>query len=560
MDMMRTRLPVRRGGILLLALLLSCAEGSVTETPLDVADIGIAGARASLTVGESLQLQATPRSASGRNLTARPVNWSSSNGSVATVNGNGLVQAVGAGNVTITAASGPASSAVSIQVIAPPQLQVSQTNIAFTGTVGGANPAPATFTVTNSASAAVISGVTVTASSTGSWLSAVPEPAGSNSTPLTVRVSAQVAGLSAGQHTGTISVAAPGVPNSPRVINVTLTLTAQQFMLTVAGTGNGSGVVSGNGINCVITAGVTSGTCNVALSGGTTAVLTPTPNTGTAFAGWTGCSSVGGSNCSVAMTQNRTVTASFTLAQATPLVRTLPASSVGPGSAVLNGAASTTTDTLAGYSVWFEIGTSPTLATFSSAAPYTLLPGDPVCPGVSVECEWESRWDLRGSTTYYFRIAASNQAGTARGSILSFTTAPPQAPTVSTDSASLVTSTTFRTHGTSIPNGADHEFWFEVSSSPDMSNPVTSTVLSNTAEQGARIFFAGWSGATPNTVYYYRAVARNSAGTRFGATLNVRTAASAFELNDTASGLMPAGSGSAPLRSAPPVAPARRRN
>ncbi len=79
---------------------------SVTVTPVPVASVTVTPASGSVAVGSTLQLTATPRDANGNPLTGRTITWQSSNATVASVNGSGLVSGVAAGGpVTITATS-----------------------------------------------------------------------------------------------------------------------------------------------------------------------------------------------------------------------------------------------------------------------------------------------------------------------------------------------------------------------------------------------------------------------------------------------------------------------
>ena len=83
-------------------------------------------------------------------------------------------------------------------------------------------------------------------------------------------------------------------------------------VLTVTGSGTGSGVVTARGgfINCSITDGTSSGICKSPFDNGAIVALTATPATGHTFVGWSGaCSGLG--VCTVSMTQNHTVTATF---------------------------------------------------------------------------------------------------------------------------------------------------------------------------------------------------------------------------------------------------------
>src|SRR6202040_73966 len=66
------------------------------------------------------QLTATLRDAANNVLTGRLVTWSSSNQAAATVDGNGLVTAVGAGATTITATSETKTGTSSITVTLAP--------------------------------------------------------------------------------------------------------------------------------------------------------------------------------------------------------------------------------------------------------------------------------------------------------------------------------------------------------------------------------------------------------------------------------------------------------
>lgn len=82
----------------------------------------------SLTEGDSYQLKAT---VSPSNATDKTVTWSSSNSSVASVDNNGNVKAIKAGNATITAKSGSVSATctVSVQAKAPTEIPVSSISL-----------------------------------------------------------------------------------------------------------------------------------------------------------------------------------------------------------------------------------------------------------------------------------------------------------------------------------------------------------------------------------------------------------------------------------------------
>ncbi|MFI5310415.1 MAG: Ig-like domain-containing protein [Gemmatimonadales bacterium] len=105
------------------------ASAVMTVTVIDP-DANVAAAVAIQTgprtvwMGEALQLSADVENKWGEVVRSLPVTWSSANDGVATVTPDGRVQGVAHGTVSITAASGSASSSVSITVFAPGDLRI----------------------------------------------------------------------------------------------------------------------------------------------------------------------------------------------------------------------------------------------------------------------------------------------------------------------------------------------------------------------------------------------------------------------------------------------------
>jgi len=101
------------------------------------------------------------------------------------------------------------------------------------------------------------------------------------------------------------------------------------YTLAINGSGSGNGTVSGSGINCTINSGNTSGTCSAPYNSGTSVNLSASPGGSSTFGGWSGASCSGTGGCTVSMTANRTVTATFnTPSNAAPSVTiTSPTSS-----------------------------------------------------------------------------------------------------------------------------------------------------------------------------------------------------------------------------------------
>jgi len=65
---------------------------TVTVTTVPVASVTVTPASANLQTGQTVQLTATARDASGNPLSGRVMTWTSTNTSIATVNGSGLGQ------------------------------------------------------------------------------------------------------------------------------------------------------------------------------------------------------------------------------------------------------------------------------------------------------------------------------------------------------------------------------------------------------------------------------------------------------------------------------------
>ncbi len=89
---------------------------------------------------------------------------------------------------------------------------------------------------------------------------------------------------------------------------VTATFALQAVSLTVVRAGTGAGTVTSNDGNIVC-----GSTCSEVVASGTPVTLTPTPASGSSFAGWTGGGCSGTGACTVTVTAATTVTATFTL-------------------------------------------------------------------------------------------------------------------------------------------------------------------------------------------------------------------------------------------------------
>jgi hypothetical protein len=98
-----------------------------------------------------------------------------------------------------------------------PTIGVNPGSLSFTATVGGANPANQTISVTNTGAGTL----SFTATDNASWLTISPA---SGTAPATLTASVDISGLAAGTYTGTITISATGASNTPVSVPVTLTV------------------------------------------------------------------------------------------------------------------------------------------------------------------------------------------------------------------------------------------------------------------------------------------------------------------------------------------------
>ena len=203
--------------------------------------------------------------------------------------------------------------------------------------------------------------------------------------------------------------------DADKSVNAAFGQTFNTKTLTVSKSGAGSGTVTSSpaGINC-------GADCSENYIDGTSVTLTASASAGSTFTGWSGaCSGTG--TCAVTMNSAQSATANFNANS--PTTSTSPVSSVTANGAALNG--STNPNGLA-TSAWFEWGTSASLSTFNTTSPTQNLGS-----GTSAVSYSASISGLSSGATYYFRAAASNSAGTSKGTILNFTTVAVAAPGVS---------------------------------------------------------------------------------------------------------------------------------
>ena len=201
----------------------------------------------------------------------------------------------------------------------------------------------------------------------------------------------------------------------------------------------------------------------------------------------------------------------------TPTATTSSSSSITSTTATVGGSANPNG---ADTHVWFEYSTNSSMIGSISTAQQDIGSGGGSV-GVSANLS-----GLAASTTYYFQIFASNSVGTNSGAILSFTTgAVPQPPTVSTNTASSITSATAALNGTANPNGLDTHVWFLYSTNSSMSGSISTAQQDIRSGNSSVGVSANLSGLAGSTTYYFQVRASNSAGTSTGVIFSFVTAA-----------------------------------
>jgi len=203
--------------------------------------------------------------------------------------------------------------------------------------------------------------------------------------------------------------------------------------------------------------------------------------------------------------------------QIAPTVFTNSASSIYSNSAVLNGSVNPNNSQT---DAWFEYGPTPSLGYTTG---YRSIGSFNYSTDFSISLS-----GLSSNTTYYYRAVARNQYGTNYGGILSFTTTGASytsysynQPSVISQAASPVYQNSALLNGSVNPNGGLTTAWFQWGTNYNLSN----TTVSQPVGAGTNYvnYAAALTGLSPNTTYYFRAVASNPSGTVYGDILSFTT-------------------------------------
>src|SRR4029079_8798127 len=185
-----------------------------------------------------------------------------------------------------------------------------------------------------------------------------------------------------------------------------------------------------------------------------------------------------------------------------PVVTTNPATKVAAFSATLNGSVNPRGATTM---VNFQYGLT---TSYGSNTPMQTQNGNTV-RAISANIA-----GLLANRTYHFRIVAHNNGGTSFGPDRIFTTLTANGPpVVTTNPATLIASFSATLNGSLNPHGLTTtvSFQYGTTTAYGSTTPIQTQTGSTYRDIAANI-----SGLSPNTLYHFRIVATNSAGTRFG--------------------------------------------
>ncbi len=205
--------------------------------------------------------------------------------------------------------------------------------------------------------------------------------------------------------------------------------------------------------------------------------------------------------------------AAFAPAPSPPTVATGAASSITQTSATLQATVNPNGHEVSKCEL--EYGTT---TAGESSAPCSSLPGSGTSP-VAVSAPVTG---LSANTTYHFRITATNAGGTSKGSEQAFKTLP-DAPTVTTGTASSITQTSATLNAEVDPNGGEvSECTLEYGTVTvgEFSAPCSALPGSGTSPVAVS---TPVTGLAANTTYHFRISATNAGGTSKGSEESLKT-------------------------------------
>jgi adhesin/invasin len=221
--------------------------GCSTDTaigPGPVAAVRIVPDSVLMVVGTADTLHGFGLDASGALLASKPVSWSTTNPTVATVGASGIVTGTGLGVASVIASLEGYADTALVRVLPPPALDVTPDTVTFNGVAGSGALPDQTASVTNSGGGSLrslrIVSITFGSGAAG-WVTAALNQ---TSTPAILTLQASSAGIAVGSYTAKVAVGDTAATNTPDTVVVRLVLSAgaPTAMAASAGTGQSATV------------------------------------------------------------------------------------------------------------------------------------------------------------------------------------------------------------------------------------------------------------------------------------------------------------------------------
>lgn len=194
-----------------------------------------------------------------------------------------------------------------------------------------------------------------------------------------------------------------------------------------------------------------------------------------------------------------------------PTATTLAASPIGNTSATMNGTVNAGCDAT---TVTFEWGETLAYGNVIAASQSPVSGGNNTAVSADLI-------GLQINTTYNYRVVATNGQGTTYGANVSFQTGA-SPPTVVTNAATNIGNFAARLNSTVTANNQTTTTSFEWGATPAYGNVIAGVPLTVDGNTNQAVY-ADISGLNYNTMYYFRAVGSNSAGTSYGDQLTFMT-------------------------------------
>lgn len=223
---------------------LACTDDHAITPPAAVS-LAVFPDTATVTVADSVFLQAVATDRNGHTFVGIPTTWSARNVAVATVSSAGSVKGVAPGQDTIVATADALTAQGVVTVIPPPVIKFSRDSVGLAATANGPNPGPDSVVVTNAGGGTLTLGLGTVSYGAGAsgWLTAALS---SPTAPDTLVLTAQTGTLAVGTYTASVPVTGTKATNSPHTLKVTFTVSvgAAASMSKNAGDGQSATVAT----------------------------------------------------------------------------------------------------------------------------------------------------------------------------------------------------------------------------------------------------------------------------------------------------------------------------